>query len=201
MHSIPKYPSIDLTTGKINHLSPSSSQYGQSVICHTIKSEEQARALFNQIKESKPGIFHDTFISNRVTLPTVTKSLAGRGNSLKKLFELGKNFKKAQKVVEPIEQKIGDFTFVTKPHKLKGQIFEEFLGPFWKAKLGQDIGFYIETWGRPLIPSLCDTANPMINITKLSIHDEQQKETQDHSKWAISTGEIQNVVCIGDLNH
>ena len=42
MHSIPKYPNIDEATGQIDYVSPISSQYGQSMICHTISSQDKA---------------------------------------------------------------------------------------------------------------------------------------------------------------
>ena len=119
-------------------------------------------------------------------------------NSLKQLFDLQK---KEKAEVKPISQKIGQFTFVTKPHKLKTPIFEGFLAPYWNSVFKKDVGFYIETWGRPLIPSDCDAETKMINIRKLSIHSDMQKETQDHSKWAISIDKSQALVCVGDLNH
>lgn len=72
MHSIPKYPTIDKETGAIDHLSPNTSQFGQSVICHTLYSEEQARKVFSQILLAKPYVYFDSFgMNNLKTLQEV----------------------------------------------------------------------------------------------------------------------------------
>jgi hypothetical protein len=144
---------------------------------------------------------------NKTDLKNLTEN---KVRSLKSLFDaknLTKKNKKSKKKrrpkyeSEPISMPLGKFTFLTKPKPLYANIFEQFLSPFWTDQLREEIGFYIETWGRPLIDSDCSASSPMINIRTLKIGSDYQRETQDHSKWAISTSEDKALVCIGDLNH
>jgi deoxyribonuclease II len=57
MHSIPKYPDVDVNTGEVNYISPTSSDYGQSVLCHTLDSEAKMQAIYSQIKPASPYIY------------------------------------------------------------------------------------------------------------------------------------------------
>jgi len=100
-----------------------------------------------------------------------------------------------------IVQKMGEFTLLTKPIYLLKEVFEEILSPWWSNVLNKDVGFYIETWGRPLIPSTCDTTPKMVNIVDLTILSTDMLETTDHSKWAVSYDADNMLTCIGDLNH
>ena len=227
MHSIPKYPDIDETTGKINYVSPISSQYGQSMICHTIPSQSKSVEILEQVTQSYPFVYFNNFSSklsqNAIKTGLKVKEGAKLGlakSLLKSLFKNGQKAESSLKFAElaarldiesntiggeladaPITQKLGIFTFVTKPKPLQTEIFEGFLSPFWQTLLKVPVGFYIETWGRPLIPSQCSGDSQMVNIRTLRIAGTQQLETQDHSKWAISTDRNLSLVCIGDLNH
>lgn len=181
-HSIPKYPEIDEEIGEINYISNTRSSYGQHVVCVSLNSGiEDLHLLWDQIQTAKPYVYHNTLIPS------------SRVNSLSTLYKLGKNLKLRN------ERRLGEFTFVTKSKSQMVPVFEGFLSPYWKQKLGNP-GFFVETWGRPLLPSVCKEGS-VVNIRKISYGGEIQKETQDHSKWAISTEEKLNLVCIGDLNH
>ena len=244
MHSIPKYPFIHKDTGLIDHLSPASSQYGQSVLCHTLNSSTQASDLISQIKASNPLIYYNNFEDFQNTQVLSTQSVASldakNGKKLKSLLSIFQNLSKEfnlkklsvnqrksmgtqkgneqlikkdefaktlSKVEsnklgdEPLSQKLGEFTFVTKPASMLVNVFESFLAPFWSNALKTNVGFYIETWGRPLIPSDCDSKNQMINVQSVKNGSMIWTETQDHSKWAISVQNNLKLVCVGDLNH
>lgn len=162
--------------------------------------KEQKENSLSQALESLTSSFKNLkqdFKSKNLTDLTTSESL----NSLKELFNSKNLNKKTKQNSEPISQRVGGFTFVTKPKPLTANIFEGFLSPYWTNSLDTNVGFYIETWGRPLIESDCAATNPMINIRRLKIGSESQKETQDHSKWAISVKKELKLVCIGDLNH
>lgn len=203
MHSIPKYPDINPESGQINYISPISSQYGQSMLCHTITSQTQTYQILQQVKQSDPYIYFNNFaskiLSNSVEKKTSTKkggNFEFVAKSLGSLFKLGQKIKTSKKIAElskekdsdietvqekylqdPQSQTIGLFTFVTKPKPLQTEIYEGFLSPFWGTLLKVPVGFYIETWGRPLLPSQCDGANQMVNIRSLKISGTSQLET------------------------
>ena len=66
----------------------------------------------------------------------------------------------------------------------------------------------VETWGRPLIKSLCfvdHTQKFIKNIKRIKIENEYNKNfvewsiNKDHSKWAICSDV--NIACFGDMNN
>ena len=98
MHSVPKYPSIDTATGVINHLTPSSSQYGQSIVCLSLTSEAKARDLIAQVLTSKPFVYHNTFENLSIPNPEdnyleVKKIEADETKDTKSLEKTLKNLK------------------------------------------------------------------------------------------------------------
>lgn len=102
-------------------------------------------------------------------------------------------FSKAEE--NAISMNVNEFTYVTKPKSLEVEVYEDFFIPFW------DTGFMVETWGRPLKPSICGSKRPIVNILKVGFEDLEQTESRDHSKWSISYDEEKGLVCLGDLNH
>ena len=203
MHSIPKYPDIDTESGKINYVSPASSQYGQSMLCQTVASKSQANSILDQVSQSYPYIYFNNFASKTDSNFLGSNREAEKGGNLRPiqmslagLFKLGQLAKISRGAAElskdsdaavstvqgqysqdPVFQKVGPFTFVTKPRPLQEEIYEGFLSPFWSTFLKVPVGFYIETWGRPLLPSQCEGPNQMINIRTLKISGTTQLET------------------------
>lgn len=179
-HSIPKFPEINKDTGEINYISNLSSSYGQQVACIALNSRiVDIQKLLDQISATKPYVYHNTLTPS------------SGGNSLKSA--------QLRQQITPLELNLGGFTYVTKPKSLAVEVYEEFLVPFWNQKIGNS-GFYVETWGRPILPSVCQ-GKPVINIEFLSYDGETQKRTQDHSKWALSLDSGKQLLCVGDLNH
>ena len=56
------------------------------------------------------------------------------------------------------------------------------------------------TWGRPLEPSACPPSNrhAIQNVQHLSWGSIEYKETEEHSKWGVTTDGT--TICIGDMN-
>ena len=59
---------------------------------------------------------------------------------------------------------------------------------------------YLETWGRPYEDSYCKPASSynVINIRTLKVGEYGWKDTQDHSKWGITSNK--DYTCYGDIN-
>lgn len=179
---------IDALTGE--HSSSADHTNGQEAASGKEGLESLISSLKNIKDFNRPEDSHLTEGNLTSLKDLFTKNLTKKNKNKKKKYE-----------VDPISQKVGSFTFVTKPKPLDTNIFEGFLSPYWSNTLRKDVGFFIETWGRPLLPSDCTARNPMINIRKLAFGSALQKETQDHSKWAISSNRSFALVCVGDLNH
>lgn len=88
-----------------------------------------------------------------------------------------------------------DFKLATKTSISEDEVFEEFLVNTFKT------GWLANTWGRPYTNSTCDGKQPISNVKVKSYDGEIKLNTQDHSKWALSYGTNQTLVCIGDMNH
>lgn len=173
-HSIPKFPEIGKKT--INPVSNPKSKYGQHILCITLKNgQKDAKTLWDQLKFSNPDVYYDSFgfTKNKViTYPSGVNSM-----------------------------KMYGFTILTKNKNNYNNVYEDVLIPFWNDKIGHASGFYVESWGRPYMTSVCDGANKVINIEYLSIGGLSVKDTGDHSKWALNIDPKTNLFCPGDLNH
>jgi len=174
-HSIPKYPQID--SDKIDPISPISSEYGQHAICITLKNngKENALRIWRNLIEGNPNIYFDT------------------------LQKKGKEIKPS-KETNLLKLELGPFTILTKPRYQVELVFEDILIPYWSNRIAP-MGFYLETWGRPYLPSICNMPSQAINILRISILGFDWKNTQDHSKWALSNLASSNLFCASDLNH
>ena len=87
------------------------------------------------------------------------------------------------------------FEMVTKTYGHTVHPFEGMLTSAFK------VGWLANTWGRPYMGSSCDASNKISNIKLKNLGGVVMKDTQDHSKWALSYGDKRRLVCIGDLNH
>ena len=99
--------------------------------------------------------------------------------------------------------KIGQFEIITKPKGNLDQVYEEILIPHFQDIYKENTGFFLETWGRPYMESVCDKGvkNQLNNITLMDILGHEFRNTQDHAKWAISVSRKTALVCYSDLNH
>jgi deoxyribonuclease-2 len=91
------------------------------------------------------------------------------------------------------------FTSFAKTSNWNNYLYENLVAPYYKTDL------YAETWmnGANPDPTFCKNATityDVMNIRSLSSQGVSWTETQDHSKWVISTHDSLNRVCIGDIN-
>lgn len=87
------------------------------------------------------------------------------------------------------------FEYVTKTSMSEEHPFEGLLRNHYKS------GWLVNTWGRPYKASSCKEKLSISNIVLKNFNGLMKKNTQDHSKWALSHGDNRRIVCIGDLNH
>jgi len=187
IHSVPRFPPKPPT----NYSFPSNeATYGQSFLCMSYPT-----STFNTIGENflynKPAVFASNLPSS-----------------------LSKTVPNIQKVIDK------DFITTTpgtnKPtlKTLAGHIFHSFAkNGKWNQSLYEDLvqpALHIdaawETWqngdNSNKMPSFCqpEYAWNSMNVTKVSLTSTLTwKETQDHSKWGVSTSG-DKYVCIGDMN-
>lgn len=88
-----------------------------------------------------------------------------------------------------------DFLLVTKTSVSREHPFEDLLREEFETT------WLVSTWGRPYKESDCGSRYKISNVLLKTVNAQSVKNTQDHSKWAISYGDTQNWVCVGDLNH
>ena len=77
------------------------------------------------------------------------------------------------------------FTIITKPKPNREEVYEGILLPYWQQKLNNKAGFFVATWGRPYLESICSVAGMVNNIYEMEIDGHDYKNTQDHAKWAV----------------
>jgi deoxyribonuclease-2 len=174
IHSIPWYPFIE--GNKLNPFSDdhdNRSVYGQSMMCISIKSEQEMARIFGQITATNPNIYYDGFKSR---------------------FPLG-NIKEQA----PLVYQFRGFTMLTKPHSCKRHFLSDVLNGYW-ATQGIKDGFYVRTWGKPFCSSICGGTHKSVIVKKLKFGQWEWKGSQEHSKWAIGFNPKWNLVCIGGLN-
>lgn len=87
-----------------------------------------------------------------------------------------------------------DFVYFAKSGTFNKNIWENLIAPELQDNL------WVESWGRPYEDSFC---NPeylysVLNIREITFSSYSWKDTQDHSKWALTT--TKDLVCYGDMN-
>ncbi|XP_033119526.1 plancitoxin-1-like isoform X2 [Anneissia japonica] len=90
-----------------------------------------------------------------------------------------------------------EFQSFSKSKGFNQDIYANWLAPYWKTNL------FTETWqnGGGKLKSNCSSTFTVQNIKLISLPGIiLQKETKDHSKWAVSTGNTRQVTCIGGIN-
>ena len=99
------------------------------------------------------------------------------------------------------------FIMISKHQKMKVPVFNKFLIPGLEMAfpgLPPNFGLAVETWSRPGIDSVCNHSpgnRIVVNVDRVQFGLVGQKNSQDHSKWAIGVKGGEGLVCIGGLNH
>lgn len=90
------------------------------------------------------------------------------------------------------------FKAVFKNGRINGSIFEDGLAAIFSSD------FVAETWGRPYQYPWCGNDNNPFQVGNVAslkhLSGIEWKNTQDHSKWAVSVSEKVVWSCIGDMN-
>jgi len=196
LHSTPRYPAFkkDGYTG----FPDIATKYGQSFICVEFKLDEFDK-IASQMQINHPALYdHNLPDSLADKLPNMKAWVAGdhaRGSVTSNIT---------------LESADGtEFTSFAKTEGWDSDLYEKMVSPLY----GTDLA--VESWqnGVGRLDSFCKgkdgEAWTVENILNIELADGTAwKETQDHSKWAVSLPESQNslwakgtqVGCIGDMN-
>jgi len=173
LHSMPKFPSLNGDGATISIKIPESAlKYGQHVYCVSLDRESIGHVMSN-IPLMKPIIYHST---------GMFKSLPAKG--------------KEHFLVSQFHLPNGeDQWFLTKNPSFSGFLFEDVVSTYFGVNLAT------ESWGRPYQGPHCSRLHS-VNILKVAINGQDQwKNTNDHSKWTVSTGASGiKVACLCDMN-
>jgi deoxyribonuclease-2 len=182
VHSFPEFPSA-LADG-YKGVDESQQIYGQSVMCVSTDATgldvvgEQLQYNYAQIYEAI------------VPADATPKDLAAAAN--------GQHFSSAIASTRELVAIDGTkFTSFSKTGQWGKELYSDLVAPGLEADL------LVETWIRGgKIPSSCPTSGYSVkNVQMLQFPNLPAfKETQDHSKWAISVDENVNVTCVGGIN-
>jgi len=181
VHSVPQFPNW-IKDGFHGYQEPASDVYGQSFLCMTLPF-----AAFDTIGVQFSYTFPDYYDWNMPSWVPI---------------DLLNSVTKSNHTTQPISHIApvsSTFTSFAKTSNWNNYLYEFLVAPYWKSDL------LVETWmnGVNPDPSFCRNATidwDVMNIRSLSAFGVSYLETQDHSKWCISTHNSFNVVCIGDIN-
>jgi deoxyribonuclease-2 len=185
IHSMPLFPNPPASG---NFSIPDSARiYGQSFLCVSVDAAN-LNIIASQLQYAKPQIYASHLPATTATYaPNLTALL--NGTFITKI---------AASNVAPITTRGGQaFTSFNKNSKWGKDVYQFLVAPYFKSSL------VAETWMRPYEAPYTGTYK-VINVANMCLSGTNKsvcwKETNDHSKWAISTTAGRNVVCIGDIN-
>jgi len=177
MHSFPKFPSVNESTGYIKYSTPYNTyMYGQNAYCISL-NETSLPFISAHLPVEWPNIYYSSGIFNKSTYDS------------------------------PIGSAVSHFTLLngedqwllTKNPNNTGFLFEDIISPYF------DVCLAVESWGRPYQNPVCpeDGGHAILNIDHIAFNSQDTWDHySDHSKWAISIGtkENENVACLCDMN-
>lgn len=184
VHSLPLF--ADLSASSFN-MGSNSQNYGQSFLCMTL-GFDQLDIVGQQLAYYRPLLFGDSNFPS-----TLTSSLP----NLYSVFQGNYNADSASNIA-PLT--VGGYQFVSfaKTAKWGQDVYGDLIGPHFQSSL------LVESWMRPFEASEYppNVSYEVINVNTLNsaVLGTTWKETQDHSKWAISIFPSKSIVCIGGIN-
>lgn len=189
LHSVPAFPSHNGVS--LNFVTPTGSNYGQSMICISLKAKIQYDMLMEHINAQNSRIYFNSFASELYNREgkriSESSSKTSSTTSLKKL-------EVTSEVLDQILPQTA-FRFITKTKYNLDDPYEGVLAGAIKSN------WITETWGRPYKANTCDEpGRQIVNNQQICFGSTCYASTKDHSKWALSTS-ISNLVCISGLNH
>lgn len=85
------------------------------------------------------------------------------------------------------------FRYITKAVNYIVDPYEDILAPLFRSS------WIVESWGRPYKADVCNSTYSIINNEQVT-YVTPSKNTEDHSKWAVSA-DIGGLICMSGLNH
>jgi len=183
VHSIPQFPQFVANGNYPGY--DAAPDYGQSMLCMTLNFND-FNSIGLQFTYNYP-YYYDWNMPSWVP-SYLLKAVTASNHTTAKISRL---------------TNLGTFpSFISfaKTSSWNDALYENLVAPTLNSDL------YVETWmngqGTPL-PSLCQKATipyNIMNVRTLSLAQINWTETNDHSKWAITTDSGLQYVCIGDIN-
>jgi len=178
-HSIPNFP-----PAKESGFSypASGAIYGQTLICLTLDINT-IDTVASQFLVNYPLVYSYGFVGDASKTQNIRNLAVGNHVTAKSNSIVTIHTKKGLAVSDYAKSKEWD-----------NDLWDSLVAPNVKQN------FFVETWGRPLMPSLCNASKfHILNIKEVKVDSNAVfSETKDHAKWGIS--EKGNTVCIGDIN-
>ena len=192
IHSVPNYPDDKATGYK---LLPTY-KFGQSYMCLTLPTEE-----FEELGKDLMTM-HVKFYDSEIT-----DDLASKLPSLVQAMDSVEDKENLTRKTSFTTVGGTSFTHYAKGRKAMMALYEEFVSQ------DLDIDLACETWQNGafdnVMPTYCpdkDHNHTIANVLSVKQGDVEWKETQDHSKWAVSTKGFEMdtgshaIACIGGIN-
>lgn len=183
VHSVPKFP--DSSTTQYSY-PDAQSIYGQSFICITVDLPTVNQIAY-QLSIDHPQIY-DNYIPDAIrsrypNIARVSDDWTGVTTNVAQLSTVGGRV----------------FTSFAKSKKWGQMLYNSLVSTTFRC------GLNVETWMRPVQSSCCQPTcpYPVTLVSNLRLDSVTYTETQDHSKWAISSGcssGSSDIFCVGDIN-
>jgi deoxyribonuclease-2 len=172
-HSTPKFPEGPSSTSKYGGLSSNAWMYGQHFACMSFSIDE-LETLATQAQLTVPDIY-DMRIS--ASTPPALQALAQGASS-----------------TDPVctQTTVGPYTYFAKSTQWNNELYANCIAPLTKQSL------FVESWIRGSAEGPSCGQNPVLDVQALAYSPSLNfSETNDHSKWAVST---ESMVCPSDIN-
>ena len=178
-HSIPLFPKGPQQVNQYSGLGTNAYTYAQSMACFTMTTQT-VNTMASIATLTAPNIYE------RRVRPTTPKSLALFANGTIRTDALCAN--------QPFSTNtINNLLYFAKSSQWNNELYSQCIG------LALQTSLLVESWirGSAVGPS-CSGNYRVLDVQNLKWFNRTYKETQDHSKWAVSTTNSQ--MCIGDIN-
>ncbi|KAL4468534.1 hypothetical protein ABPG74_005037 [Tetrahymena malaccensis] len=187
IHSVPEFPAFadDNLNEILLKIDESQQKFGQHFLCTSTSLEnlEKLACGYNIDNPKVYSSFLPSFV-NQSSYPCLNQMKNNKRNTKTKQMTI---------------------TYTT----LQGETFTKFSKnkdneiPLYEQIVTQELktGLLVQSWGRPYEEASCSGSYQVISNTRVQIDGASQfKDTQDHSKYGISTDKTKPFVCLGDIN-
>eukprot|EP01096_Ripella_sp_DP13-Kostka_P015886 TRINITY_DN7566_c0_g1_i1.p1 TRINITY_DN7566_c0_g1~~TRINITY_DN7566_c0_g1_i1.p1 ORF type:complete len:394 (-),score=160.34 TRINITY_DN7566_c0_g1_i1:71-1201(-) len=191
VHSVPKFPVSPLNTTKFQYMEDSQVQYGQSLLCISLKGWSTFNTIGSNLQIIRPDYYGvSAFSSGAKSSAANWYASAVSGTYIHSADQAQPKITTAGGMSVTAFAKSGYYG--------NGwDMYSQLIAP----SLAQEL--YVQTWrkgsGTPL-PSNCTGSYHVINILDISMNGNTWNYLNDHSKWAVASSQNSNWVCICDIN-